>query len=165
MTRSIMQAELLPPSLEEIFMRSCGISVINCSPCTDPQQSMFPRLRTLNLSQNYLKDIPSCIMPSTLVTIDICNNFLSELPATLVSIPSLWNLFINENQICSLPSWISELERLRRFSIFGNPILLSPQQTQLIAHVQMSINLRELARKGYFVCQSSHYQRFYLSVY
>jgi Leucine-rich repeat (LRR) protein len=145
-----MQAELLPASLEEILMRSCGISVIICSPCLDPQHLMFPRLRTLNLSQNYLKDIPFFMMPPSLVTIDASNNFLTDVPATLASIHGLWNLFINENKVCSLPTWILELTALRRFSFSGNPILPSSEQKQLAANVQMSINFRELARQGCF---------------
>ncbi len=148
MTCVIVQAQLLPPSLEEILMRSCGISVIICSSCVDPQHLMFPRLRTLNLSQNYLKDIPPCMIPPSLVTIDVCNNFLAELPATLASRPGLWNLFINDNKVSSLPAWILELEGLRRFSYSGNQIVPSPEQKQLAANVQMSINLRELARQG-----------------
>jgi Leucine-rich repeat (LRR) protein len=111
---------------------------------------MFPHLRALNLSQNYLTDIPPCMMPPSLVTIDVCNNFLAELPNTLVSVPKLRNLFVDDNKICSLPAWIMELEELRRFSFVGNPILPSPQQKQLAANVQMSINVRERARQGDF---------------
>lgn len=158
-----MQAELLPPSLEEIVMRSCGISLIICSSCDGLQYPMFPHLRTLNLSQNYLKDIPSCLMPPSLVTIDICNNFLAELPAALASIHGLWNLFMNENKVSSLPTWILELEELRRFSFSGNPILPSPEQRQLAASVLMSINLRELARQGsYHVFTNSNRMRLML---
>lgn len=150
MTHCNFQAELLPPSLEEILMRSCGICVILCSACANPHSSMFPHLRALNLSQNYLKDIPPCMMPPSLVTIDLCNNFLADLPNTLVSVPKLRNLFVNDNKICSLPAWIMELEELRRFSFVGNPILPTPQQKQLAANVQMSINVRERARQGDF---------------
>jgi len=143
-----LQAELLPPSLEEILLRSCGISVIICNTHDSPEHPLLPRLRTLNISQNFLKDIPSCMLPACLVTLDVCNNFLTDLPASLTSMPGLWNLFVSENKLSSLPAWTIELAALRRFAYSGNPIAPSPEQRQLAANVQMSINLRELARKG-----------------
>jgi Leucine-rich repeat (LRR) protein len=167
-TSHTLQAELLPPSLEEILLRSCGISSIthgvgHCEPAIRP---LFPRLRTLNLSQNYLKTIPLCFMPPTLVTLDVCNNHLADLPAELAAIKGLWNLFVNGNRLGCLPLWIVELDALRRFTFAGNPIppyttpldlqphlslicfCSSVEQRQLAANVQMSINLRELARQG-----------------
>ena len=144
-TSHALQAELLPPSLEEILLRSCGISSIIHGHCEPP---LFPRLRTLNLSQNYLKTIPNCFMPPSLVTLDMCNNHLIDLPAELTAIEGLWNLFVNGNRLSCLPPWIVELEALRRFSFAGNPIPPSAEQRQLAANVQMSINLRELARQG-----------------
>jgi Leucine-rich repeat (LRR) protein len=88
------------------------------------------------------------MLPSSLVTLDVCNNLLADLPVHLVAIPGLWNLFVNGNKLASLPAWVEELQSLRRFSFAGNPIPASFEQKQLAANVQMSINLRELARQG-----------------
>ena len=143
-----MQADVLPPSLEEILLRSCGISAITCNSLETPDKPLLPRLRTLNMSQNFLKDIPACMLPSCLVTLDVCNNFLTDLPSNLTSMPDLWNLFVSDNKLSGLPVWMVELAALRRFSFAGNPIYPSAEQRQLAAGTQMSINLRELARKG-----------------
>ncbi len=139
---------MLPPSLQEILLRSCGIATITCISGDTAQRDMLPHLRTLNLSQNYIKTVPPCLMPSCLVTLDVCNNFLTELPPQLASMEDFWNLFINDNKLTSLPPWILELNSLRRFSFSGNAIPASLEQKQLAANVQMSINLRALARQG-----------------
>ena len=78
----------------------------------------------------------------------MCGNFLPELPPHLESMADFWNLFINDNKLTSLPTWILELNSLRRFSFAGNPIPPSLEQRQLAANVQMSMNLRTLARQG-----------------
>jgi hypothetical protein len=57
-------------------------------------------------------------------------------------------LFVSDNKLSGLPVWMVELAALRRFSFAGNPISSSAEQRQLTASTQMSINLRELARKG-----------------
>jgi hypothetical protein len=142
------QADLLPPSLQEILLRSCGIASITCISGDTSQRDVLPCLRTLNLSQNYLKALPPCMLPSCLVTLDVCGNFLAELPPHLESLADFWNLFVNDNKLTSLPAWILELHSLRRLSFSGNPIPPSLEQRQLAASVQMSINLRTLARQG-----------------
>ena len=86
--------------------------------------------------------------PTCLVTLDLCSNLFTQLPSQLEYIPGLWNLFVNGNNISSLPDWVAGLHALRRFTFIGNPIIPCPEQKQLAANVQMSINLRELARQG-----------------
>ncbi len=63
------QADLLPPSLQYILVRSCGIAYITYISGDTSQRDTLPRLRTLNLSQNYLKALPPCMLPSCLVAL------------------------------------------------------------------------------------------------
>lgn len=149
---TLTQADLLPPSLQEILLRSCGIASITCISGDTSQRDTLPRLRTLNLSQNYLKALPPCMLPTCLATLDVCGNFLAELPPQLKSLADFWNLFVNDNKLTGLPAWILELDSLRRFSFAGNPIPPSLEQRQLAANVQMSMNLRSLARQGVTSC-------------
>lgn len=93
-------------------------------------------LQTLNLANNYLKELPTCIGElGRLTTLILAHNNFSEFPEIVTSLPSLTQLDVSSNQIPSIPDSICHLTQLERLNISRNPIAPLPnsfaQLTQL----------------------------------
>ncbi|NWJ01320.1 OMGP protein, partial [Crypturellus undulatus] len=79
-------------------------------------------LRFLNLSSNKLWTVPTN-MPYNLETVDLSNNFLSQiLPGTLVRLRRLASLYLHNNKFTYIPNKaFDQLLELRAVTLYNNP--------------------------------------------
>ncbi|OZJ04056.1 hypothetical protein BZG36_03569 [Bifiguratus adelaidae] len=83
----------------------------------------LPNLRSLEVSNNQLKDLPKGFANmKNLRFLSIANNYFTEFPKILCEIPSLEDLDISFNKISSLPDESSKMESLRSFRAVANEL-------------------------------------------
>lgn len=84
----------------------------------------FPALQDLNLSDNFITEIPEdqsddSVFPTTLKVLNLSNNLITKLPSSVTNLPNLANLNIDNNQIETIP----ELNKsLKKFIATNNKI-------------------------------------------
>ncbi|KAF7637190.1 hypothetical protein Mgra_00003363 [Meloidogyne graminicola] len=108
---------LLSDSLEELFLSANQI--INLEFGSIPY---LPRLKTLGLDVNKLNNLDS---------------------NTFNSIPSLWYLYLSQNQFTSIPSIFNFIPELKVLSIGGNPIERIESNTFLLAKSLLRLDLSQ----------------------
>ncbi|KAG5670988.1 hypothetical protein PVAND_001213 [Polypedilum vanderplanki] len=110
-------------------------------------------LRTLNLSKNKLKFMPSAIAKfESLVNLDLSNNEISRLPFAIKQMKSMRNLNLSHNQLKSLPCTIRKLQldlidlSSNQFSSYSKSLEIAQQSQRNITALNLDFpTLFELA--------------------
>lgn len=87
---------------------------------------VFPRIRSLNLSFNYLNSITSSAIPEncTLYYLYLSNNEFTSIPLAVSKMPELITLVISNNRITSVDGRVlSSLQNFRQLTISNNPLI------------------------------------------
>ncbi|ELU15221.1 hypothetical protein CAPTEDRAFT_187205 [Capitella teleta] len=84
----------------------------------------YPQLTELNLCQNFLQDLPLNLDSlSELRVLDLSWNSLHFIPAVVFRIPKLERLILKQNQITRIPmKELREMKSLRSIDIENNPL-------------------------------------------
>lgn len=87
----------------------------------------LPNLQSLNLSNNYLSNLPVAEHQQyELTRLDLSNNHLKNVPYIIQNFPNLKYLNVSSNKdIKTLPPWLATLESLQDLRIEGLPLLNS----------------------------------------
>lgn len=87
----------------------------------------LPNLQSLNLSNNYLSNLPIVEhQQHELTRLDLSNNHLKNVPYVIQNFPNLKYLNVSSNRdIKILPPWLATLESLQDLRIEGLPLLNS----------------------------------------
>ena len=82
---------------------------------------------------------------SKLVDLDLCNNYLHDLPSSLNMLTGLVSLNLNNNQLHSLPDVICELSNLRKLWACENKINQLPKNFGNLSNLEiLSLNTNQL---------------------
>ncbi|MCP4442953.1 MAG: leucine-rich repeat domain-containing protein [Aureispira sp.] len=85
-------------------------------------------LKELNVSSNFIRDIPEQIKQLTaLQRLNIANNHLFQLPVGLCALTKLERLYAERNYIHILPEDIGELKELQKITLYQNPLYTLPK--------------------------------------
>lgn len=87
---------------------------------------VFPKIRSLNLSFNYLKSITSSAIPDncTLYYLYLSNNEFTSIPKAVAKMPELITLVVSNNKITSVDGHVlSSLQNFRQLTISYNPLI------------------------------------------
>ncbi|XP_045187642.2 leucine-rich repeat-containing G-protein coupled receptor 5-like [Mercenaria mercenaria] len=87
---------------------------------------VFPKLRSLNLSFNYLNKINSSAIPGncTLYYLYLSNNEFTSIPQAVSKMPELITLVVSYNKITSVDGrTLSSLKNFRQLTISHNPLI------------------------------------------
>ncbi len=85
-------------------------------------------LQSLNLSYNYINEIPKEIGNLTnLQLLHLSNNQINEIPKEIGNLTNLQSLDLSRNQITEIPKKIGKLTNLKQLDLSGNPIKLFPK--------------------------------------
>ena len=100
----------------------------------------FPRLRSLNISNNRISALPDITTWSELATLNAEENKISEIPAGFTGLNSLKNADFSNNSLLQLDDAIGTMDNLAVFAINNNPIrerrLLKLGTTELKAELR-----------------------------
>jgi Leucine-rich repeat (LRR) protein len=88
----------------------------------EDDSSTFPSLRSLNLSGNKLTNLPSFEGMSSLVTLQVADNKLKEIPTNLAALENLKSIDVGNNDIRLVPAELAAAERLTSLNLVGNPL-------------------------------------------
>jgi Leucine-rich repeat (LRR) protein len=124
----------LPSNLQQLYIDKCSdlelllelpdsiqfAEIINCK-CNDLNflfKNNLPLLETLNLSGNRLDKIP--IIPSNLISLNLSNNTIRNLPPTNCFHDNLHSIDLSYNQLRELPRWILDLNEHTIINLMPN---------------------------------------------
>ena len=95
-----------------------------------PEVSKCLSAQELLLDHNLLDSLPGslCVYLTELVRLSAVGNDIEYLPAAIGQLSELRELYLNENQLTSLPSTISHLSKLTHLNIVGNMIKALPAE-------------------------------------
>ena len=97
-------------------------------------QELFPdtitlkNLRAFELNNTMLTAIPSVLMLPTILKIDLDENNITHLPDTIDTLKDLSYLSIERNKLTKLPPSIKKLTKLKNLYLGGNPISEEEQE-------------------------------------
>ncbi|RKF62156.1 Leucine-rich repeat-containing protein 40 [Erysiphe neolycopersici] len=113
---------LIPESID--VLPYLQILDVTCNSLTSISLSdiRLPALQKIFCASNRLKELPSLVTWSCLITIDAEDNCIEKLPYGLVTLPSIRSVNFHGNQLRSLDEKLGELESLETFHIGGNPL-------------------------------------------
>jgi Leucine-rich repeat (LRR) protein len=110
-------------NLRELYVKSDSIYILN------PKIGNLRALRTLDLSNNYLKSLPAEIGElKSLRILDISCNELESLPAEIGKLSSLVHLNIHLIHLKSLPAEIGKLSSLMHLNLSNNYLKSLPTE-------------------------------------
>lgn len=90
-----------------------------------------PDLRVLDLSQNFISQLPSSMQNlHRLEDLSIANNLLMELPMNLFELPSLRNLNLHRNEIKTIPDRAFTCPKLKLLNLASNLLTSLPVLAQ-----------------------------------
>lgn len=86
-----------------------------------PDWALDRQLLTLDLHDNELCDLPSelALLSPTLELLDIRRNPMTEVPPVIRKLTRLQELYLCRTQITHLPSWLAELPDLKTVQCLG----------------------------------------------
>ena len=82
----------------------------------------FPKLRSLSLSGNRLKTLPSLPGLQNLITWEIADNKVAEIPGEIALLEVLKSANFANNDIRVIPAEIASMEALTTLNLVGNPL-------------------------------------------
>lgn len=103
----------------------------------------MPKLEYLNLRANHLEQASNCTKLTTLKTLDLSANRLTQLPANIGALSELQRLDISNNSLKYLPESICALSELRTLRLNFNTIRWLPDSLHLLyqlRHLEASNN-------------------------
>lgn len=123
----------------EIHLYLCKHGLIK----VDPEIKQFRNLKILQICCNYLKDLPKEIGELTgLIVLFVARNKLESLPDTISGLVNLKEMNLSDNALTTLPDSIRMLPNLETLDISGNPISELPQAVTYISSLRSIIASR-----------------------
>lgn len=96
----------------------------------------LPDLITLDVSENLLAELPSSISTlSKLETLDASENLLTSLHSSLGALKALKTLILFKNELTSLPHELGEISSLETCNVFNNKIASIPASFGLLGEM------------------------------
>ena len=94
-----------------------------------PEICDLPNLKVLSMEGNRLASVPVDIerLASTLLSLNLDNNFLTAFPTQFFSLSRLHELTLQNNKLAAIPSTISRLKSLRILNLASNKIRAIPE--------------------------------------
>ncbi len=83
---------------------------------------LFTKLEELELSDNYIKQIPPVTRNNKLKILYLNNNILTKLPEDMSGLKSMHTIDLSNNQLESVPESLLKLKKLRYLLLKGNPV-------------------------------------------
>ncbi|OMJ07784.1 Adenylate cyclase [Smittium culicis] len=130
-------------NLPSDFLQECvslnSLNISNCYILKVPQSLQFiPHLTILNLNSNMLKKVGSTITGFlvNLKVLNLDNNKISDLPASLANLKSLKVLSLKNNLLKSFPSVITRLTNLENLDVSYNLIGLIPESISNLTNLK-----------------------------
>lgn len=104
----------------------------------------FPALQTLDLSRNYLSDLPPSVgLLNSVTKLDLSYNRFTEMPEALRPLPAVEELEMRENRLKVLPDWIGEWTQLKDINASSNQLKTIPKSLgdcQLLTAIYLQHN-------------------------
>lgn len=107
----------LPPNLEILKIKGGHFDLLE----------ELPPLKTLSL-QGLKKNLSSLKLPPTLETLDLANNNLEEIPASVYTLEKLSRLSLDHNQLKDLSPSLMAMKGLNHLSLDSNPLTEDDKQ-------------------------------------
>jgi Leucine-rich repeat (LRR) protein len=160
-------------SLGELDLLSLSTNKLTTLPASIGK---LKKLRELRADNNQIRHLPDEFSEMTSLKIVYLGHFrngtgnaLKEVPASLVKMTWLTNLYLDNNPLASLPKEVSALKRLKFFTITGTAIKTLPEELTQLSSEELLLfcvdeSLKEQARKvlpGVRICdrQGEEYSR------
>ena len=145
--------------LQELTLESCNLSrvpliselhnlnrvILDNNKISQPIFSHSSSILYLSLVNNSITEYPG-VLPSSLTTLDLSENFILSIPEKLLLLnSSLMKLYLRENHLEYLPASIVNLNQLKVFDISKNRLRQLPDGIgQLKSMVSLNISYNEL---------------------
>jgi len=119
--------------LNQIKILNCHQSNLSSCPA---EISLFPSLKGLIFSSNYLQEIPEELgMLNRLMHLNLSKNNLKKLPESLVNLKNLTFLDISNNDLENLPK-ISKLTKLKKLMLSDNLLSKMPKKLHHLTNLK-----------------------------
>lgn len=110
------------------------------------QVEHLPRLRELRLDHNHLDQLPA--LPPTMFSLSASYNHFQKIPAAVLELPDLKELFLERNRITALPPDFGNLtQSLIRLGLQGNPVKAEPENLLSLRYLRELTGLMSAAKR------------------